>query len=295
MPPHGSLHPASVAGWTPKRSKNARKSATAVMARALQQMGAARTRKDPGPMDSTTLVSLSNQLAMFRSMDTIANNVANASTPGFKREESKFEQYLEVSPPAEGQTGPQITRFVQDAGLMRDIGQGQLQSTGDTYDLAISGKGYFVIQTPQGNRYTRDGHFTLNADGQIVTADGNPLIGDGGPINISPDDGEIAVGPDGTVTGKQGQIAKVQLVDFPNERALIKQGANLYTTTQQPTAVTDATIKQGMLEQSNVSPVLEITNLIDVSRAYQLTASLAQSASDLKREAVQKLGSPAQG
>jgi flagellar basal-body rod protein FlgF len=245
-------------------------------------------------MDNTTLVSLSNQLAMFRSMDVIANNLANISTPAYKREEAKFEEYVETAPPAEGQTGPQNVSFVKDAGIIRDLTEGRLERTDAPFDLAINGNGYFAVQTAAGERYTRNGHFALNAQGQIVTEDGDPVLGDGGAVTVTPDDGDITIAPDGTVSGASGQLAKLRIVNFANERGLRKQGASLYATGQTPTPVTDATIKQGMLEMSNVQPVIEISNMIDVTRAYQLTASLAQSADQLKREAIQKLGS-AQG
>ncbi|MDE2182228.1 MAG: flagellar basal-body rod protein FlgF [Alphaproteobacteria bacterium] len=242
-------------------------------------------------MDNTVLVSLSQQLASFQSMDTIANNLANISTPAFKREEMKFEEYVETSAPAEGQTGPQTVSFVQNVGLVRDLSEGRLETTGAPYDLAINGNGYFVVQTAAGDRYTRDGHFMLNAEGQLVTSNGDPVMGDGGAVTISPDDGNITIAADGTVTGKQGQLAKLRVVDFADERQLIKQGASLYTTSQQPVTASDASIEQGMIEASNVQPVIEIANMIEVSRAYQMTASLAQSESDLKRQAIQQLGS----
>src|ERR1017187_7645878 len=190
-------------------------------------------------MDNSLLVSLSQQLAAYRSIDVIANNPANASTPGFKREAAKFEEFIVQVRPAEDQTAPQSLSFVKDAGVMRDLGQGELRSTGAPLDFAINGKGYFTVQTPAGMRYTRDGHFTLDQNGQLVTSDGYPVQGDGGAITITPDDGNVSVGPDGTISsilnGASNQIGKLQIVDFANERTMIKQGANLYTTSQTPT------------------------------------------------------------
>jgi flagellar basal-body rod protein FlgF len=110
-------------------------------------------------MDNSLLVSLSQQLAAYRAMDVIANNLANASTPGFKREAAKFEEYVSHVRPAEDQKGPQTLSFVKDAGVMRDVGQGELTATGSPTDFAINGKGFFTVQTPGGMRYTRDGHF----------------------------------------------------------------------------------------------------------------------------------------
>ncbi|HWY62834.1 MAG TPA: flagellar basal-body rod protein FlgF [Rhizomicrobium sp.] len=245
-------------------------------------------------MDNSLLVSLSQQLAAYRSMDVIANNLANISTPGFKRESAKFEEYITRVAPSEGQTGMQSVSFVKDAGVSRDLSQGNVQTTGAPFDFAINGNGYFVVQTPQGMRYTRDGHFTLDANGQVVNSDGYALQGDSGAITITPADTNVHVGQDGiissTVNGLASQIGKLQVVDFANERTLVKEGANLYSTSQTPTTAANATIGQGMLESSNVQSVLEISHMIEVMRAYQATASLSQSQEDMIRQAVTRLG-----
>jgi flagellar basal-body rod protein FlgF len=245
-------------------------------------------------MDNSLLVSLSQQLAAYRSMDVIANNLANVSTPGFKRESAKFEEYVQQVQPSEGQTGMQSVSFVKDAGVSRDISQGNIQNTGAPFDMAINGNGYFVVQTPAGLRYTRDGHFTLDASGQIVNSNGYALQGDSGAITITPTDMDVQIGRDGTISstvnGLSSQIGKVQLVDFPSDATLSQQGGNLYSTTQTSTAATGATIGQGMLEASNVQPVLEISHMLEVMRAYQATASLSQSQEDLTRQAIDRLG-----
>ena len=246
-------------------------------------------------MDNSLLVSLSQQLAAYRAMDVIANNIANASTPGFKREAAKFEEYVSHVRPAEDQKGPQTVSFVKDAGVLRDLGQGELTATGSPYDFAINGNGFFTVQTPAGMRYTRDGHFSLNQDGELVTSDGYRVQGDGGAITITPSDGEISVGPDGTISsilnGASNQIGKLQLVDFANERAMVKEGANLYSTTQTANPVPDSSLSQRMLESSNVSPVIEITHMVEVMRAYQMTATMSNSEEELMRQAIDKLGS----
>jgi len=245
-------------------------------------------------MDNSLLVSLSQQLAAYRSMDVIANNLANVSTPGFKRESAKFEEYVTHVAPSEGQTGQQSVSFVKDAGVARDISQGSIETTGAPLDLAINGKGFFTVQTPNGMRYTRDGHFTLDANGQIVTSEGYALQGDSGAITITPDDQNIQIGRDGTISsivnGIGNQIGKLQVSAFADDSALTKQGDNLYSTMQTPTVAADSTIKQGALESSNVQPVLEISHMIEVMRAYQATASLSQSQEDLTRQAIDKLG-----
>lgn len=241
-------------------------------------------------MDNSLLVSLSQQLASFQSMDVIANNIANVSTPGYRREEQTFQEYVAQERPMEGETGSKPVSFVQDAGIVRDLSEGPQQTTGNPLDLSIHGKGYFVVQTPSGDRFTRNGHFGLDTSGQIVDDSGNPLQGDGGAISITTDDGDIHIGADGTVSGKNGQIAKLRVVTFASEKALRKQGANLYATSQTPNALTDFRITQGSLEGSNVQPVLEMSRMIDVMRAYQATATLAKSQEDLLRSAIEKLG-----
>lgn len=241
-------------------------------------------------MENSLLVSLSQQMASYQSMDVIANNIANVSTPGYRRGAQTFREYVQQVPPAEGETGTQQVSFVQDGGVVRDMSEGPLQSTGNAYDLAIRGKGYFVVQTANGERYTRNGHFSLDPNGQIVDDYGNPLLGDGGAISITTDDGDIHIGADGTLSGKNGQLAKLRVASFANEPALKKEGASLYSATEQPATATDARINQGMLESSNVQPVVEISRMVEVMRAYQATATMTQSQEDLLRQAIDKLG-----
>ena len=245
-------------------------------------------------MDNSLLISLSQQIAAYRSMDVIANNIANASTPGFKRESAKFEEFLTKVRPSEGQTGPQSVSFVKDAGTVRDTGQGNLQTTGAPLDLALNGKGFFTVATPNGERYTRDGHFSLNGAGQIVTTDGYAVQGEGGAITVTPTDGQIHVAADGTISsvvnGTLNQLGKIKLTDFADERgSLSKEGANLYSASQGGVPSTAAVV-QGSLESSNVQPVLEISKMIEVMRAYEATATLSKSQEDQSRDAITKLG-----
>ena len=245
-------------------------------------------------MDNSLLVSLSQQLAAFRAMDVIANNLANVSTPGFKREAAKFEEFVTQVRPAEDQKGPQSLSFVKDAGVLRDSGQGNIEKTGATYDVALNGSGYFQVQTTAGMRYTRDGHFSLDANGNLVTSEGYQVQGDGGAITIAPTDGDINIATDGTISsvvnGIGNQLGKLKVVDFANDAALTKQGNNLYSTSQTPTAAANATMRQGSLEGSNVQPVVEISKMIEVMRAYEATATLSKSQEDLMRQAITQLG-----
>ena len=242
-------------------------------------------------MDNALLISLSHQIASYRSMDVIANNIANVSTPAFQREEPSFQEYVMNVPPAEGQSGIQTLSFVQDSGIVRDLSEGRMETTNAPFDFAIHGKGYFVVQTPNGERYTRAGHFTLNDSGQLVTSNGDAVQGDGGPITITPDDGEVHFAADGTISGKNGQIGRLRIVDFQNPRAMLKEGASLYNANgQSPVSADSFQLQSGMIETSNVEPVIEISHMIEVMRAYQATATLTQSQEDLMRQAIDKLG-----
>jgi flagellar basal-body rod protein FlgF len=255
---------------------------------------AERTRKDSRPMDNSLLVSLSQQLAAYRAMDVIANNLANVSTPGFKREAAKFEEFVVQMRPSEEQKGPQSVSFVKDAGVIRDSSQGNVEQTGATYDIAIQGKGYFAVQTSSGVRYTRDGHFSLDANGNLVTSDGYQVQAQNGAITIAPTDGDINISADGTVSsvvrGIGNQLGTLKVVDFADDAALTKEGGNLYSTSQIPTAPTHTSMLQGALETSNVQPVIEISHMIEVMRAYEATATLSKSQEDMMLQAIDKLG-----
>jgi flagellar basal-body rod protein FlgF len=241
-------------------------------------------------MDNTLLVSLSQQLAAYQSMDVIANNIANLSTPGFRREEQTFHEYVEQLTPEDGQSGSQSLSFVQDGGVVRDNSEGAMRQTGAPFDLALHGKGFFVVQTANGERYTRNGHFSLDQAGQIVDDAGDALQGDGGAITINTDDGDIHIGADGTLSGKNGQLAKLRVAAFADESTLTKDGGSLYSASASPTEATGVEIRQGTLEESNVKPVVEMSRMVEVMRSYQAVATMTQSQEDLMRQAIDKLG-----
>jgi flagellar basal-body rod protein FlgF len=240
-------------------------------------------------MDTTQLVCLSQELSAYQAMDSIANNLANISTPGFKRETPKFEEYIDQMQPAEGQKGTQAVSFVAQNGLIRDLSEGSVDITNAPYDVAINGQGYFVVQTANGVRYTRNGHFTLDPSGRLSTDAGDAVEGQGGDINVQASDGDIHIATDGTVSGNNGAIGQLNIVDFDDDRALVKEGGSLYSTTQTAQSAANAAVRQGAIESSNVQPVIEITNMIDVMRSYQATLNLSQSQSELQRQTVDKL------
>jgi flagellar basal-body rod protein FlgF len=175
-----------------------------------------------------------------------------------------------------------------------------MTQTGAPLDLAIAGAGFFQVQTASGVRYTRDGRFATNAQSQLITQAGDPVLDtSGAPITLNPQGGPPAIGRDGTITqsvkGQTGAqvVGRVGVVSFSDLSALSKQGDGLYslTTNQPPQPAADAVVQQGMLEGSNVQPILQVTDLIRVSRAYEMVSQMISSTQDLSATAVQQLGS----
>jgi len=238
-------------------------------------------------MENALLVGLSAQIALRRNMDIIANNLANVSTAGFKRETPMFEELL-AQIEAENSSMREIA-FVRDWGILRDMTSGALLQTGSGFDVAVEGDGMLVVRTPNGERYTRDGHMKLDPQGRIVTSTGDPIVGDGGPITVPPGVIDIKIATDGTISGPDGPIGRLRVVSFP-PRALHKEGKNLYSADEAPQPATNTRILQGMIERSNVEPVYEMTQMIEVLRAYQHSSEQLNATDDLIRKAMQKLG-----
>jgi flagellar basal-body rod protein FlgF len=243
-------------------------------------------------VENSFLVGLSQQMASNRAMEVVANNLANLSTPAFKRESVQFQEYMVPVQATEAEgSGTTNVAFVLDRGVARDLSEGRFDPTGSPLDLAIAGNGYFVLQTPNGERYTRNGHFGLNEQGQIVNDDGYQLLSDGGPITLAPQDGDIKVASDGSLSTNLQLLGKLRLVQFADERALKKAGASLYEAAGQPAQPgIGVRVRQGMMEKSNVEPMIEISRMIEIMRAYQASADLTKSGEDLLKQAIEKLG-----
>ena len=238
-------------------------------------------------MENTTYIGLSRLSAMRREMDVIANNMANMNSNAYKGERVMFEEYLKGANNAKDKAS-----FVNDWGVLRDFRAGKLEQTGNTFDFAISGTGYLTVDTPQGRRYTRDGHLRLDADRRLVTSGGHPVLDNRGRDIVIPDGlGTPAVSVDGTINVGQQQVAKIDLVNFQNEQELRKTANGLFATSQDPTpAPATTTLVQGMLEASNIEPIVEMTNMIELLRQYQSTQSLLDGENDRLKMAIQRLG-----
>jgi flagellar basal-body rod protein FlgF len=222
-------------------------------------------------------------------MAVVANNMANANTPGFKAEQMMFTSYLAKT---KSDTSPfgRTMSFAQDIGVLHDTREGPLTSTGDSLDIAIHGPGYYTVDTPAGPRYTRDGHFQLDSNGMVVTSSGYPLMqSNGNPIVVAPGESSITVAGDGTVSTENGQIGVLQVVNFPNEQLLQPLGDGTYSTTQTPTPLPHANVVQGMLEQSNVQPISEMTGMLNILRNYEGVMNMIQSEHDRQMKAIDTL------
>jgi flagellar basal-body rod protein FlgF len=247
-------------------------------------------------MDNTILVGLSRQVALGRELDVVANNIANINTTGFKADGSVFEEYL--SPTARTNVNGKVS-YVQDRGTWRDLSQGAIEHTGSPLDVAIDGKGFLVVQTPRGERYTRNGAFQIGPNGNLMTADGMPVLGDGGPITLQPNDRQISINANGTVSVRAGNTiedsvrGKLRIVSFDPAQSmrLTKDGGSTFAA---PTGVTPqpdtaSRVVQGAIEKSNVRGVVEMSRMIEITRTYTQIAAMLQQQSDMRTSAVDKL------
>ena len=235
-------------------------------------------------MENALLIALSRQTVMERHMETIANNLANASTTGFKGEQMMFVEYL-----AQDESGA-TQSYVQDLAIVRDYGEGQFVTTGGPLDVALHGKGWFVIDTPDRRAYTRNGNFGLSAQGQLVTSGGHPVLSSTGtPITFGPEETGIKISSDGSVSSSAGNKGRFDIVTFEDENALDKASESLFITDAAPNKALNTKVVQGMIEGSNVEPLVEITNMIWAMRSYQAAQEVIKGDDGLLRKAIDVL------
>ena len=236
-------------------------------------------------MNDASQIALSAQIALMRRTDIIANNIANLSSNGYKGEHMVFSEYL--SQTNDGAIGS----YVNPVGTVRDVSQGPMTQTGNPLDVAVEGDGYLAVQTPQGTQYTRDGHFQLDAQGEIVTAQGYPILGgSGAPIVIPNDSGPITIGQDGTVVTAQGNAGQIQVATFQNPQTMLSVGNNLYTTNESPGTPNVTKLVQGSLEGSNVQPIIELTQLIATEREVGFAKDMTTTEGNRISNAIDRLG-----
>lgn len=237
-------------------------------------------------MENTIYLGLSKQLVLRHNMDTIANNIANMNTTGFRAQNLLFEEYI-----SDPRGNDDELSFVYDRGQYHSTDPGGMSFTGSPLDVALEGPGYIGVQGPGGEvMYSRAGNFQMDVSGRLLNSAGFGVADQGGSdILIPADSTEIVIDEKGAVYNQNGQVGQIMIAEFGNIQALKPVGNNLYSYDGAILPPDKTRMKQGHLEGSNVKPVLEITTMIDTLRTYQSVNNILQSENERLRGAVQKL------
>jgi flagellar basal-body rod protein FlgF len=217
-------------------------------------------------MENSGYVTLTRQVGLMREMQVVANNLANMSTTGFRREDVTFSEHVRGLGPDHASVS-----MARIGARHTDVLQGGLTRTGGLLDLALEGPGYFQIAHPEGPLLTREGAFARAADGSILTKDGHPLLDAGGaPLQVPPEADDLAIGRDGTIAVGGRPVAQIGLWQPENAITLTRRDGVRFSADAVLPAEGRISIHQGFLEASNVSPVNEVTRMIEVQRSYEL-------------------------
>jgi flagellar basal-body rod protein FlgF len=238
-------------------------------------------------MENAIYTGLSRAVALERDMDTVANNIANLNTPGFRGQYMLFKEYVEKE---RGMIDP--LSMVLDYGQYMSNKPGSMQQTGNQTDVAIQGDGFFGVQVDGETFYTRAGNFLVDPQGTLVTAEGNPVMSNGGASIVIPAGStEIRIAEDGTISNQEGQIARLMIKEFDNVNNLEPVGDTLLRANEDaiPKDPQNSKVSQGTIEGSNVNAIREMTQMISVHRAYQNTHRMLQSEHDRQRTMIQRM------
>ncbi len=243
-------------------------------------------------MNSGMYAAVSGDMALMQRMDVITNNLANINTVGFKKDRMTFSTMLDsVKNPTRSVGTLTSAPVLNDFNVETDFSAGALKNTGNPLDLALDGKGFFVVDTPQGKAYTRQGNFHLDAGGRVITADGFAVQGNSGPITIK--GGNVMINEKGEVSVDGQQVATLKVVDFPQPYRLEKIGGAMFVPAGQNMVEQPATgtlVRQETLEDSNVQPLLEMASLIESTRFYESSVKTIQSFDEMANKAANDLG-----
>lgn len=241
-------------------------------------------------MDSGYYAACTGLVSRTQALDTIANNLANASTSGFRAQHNVFSS---VMASAGGQSGTALNQAINNFGVLGGItldqSQGALQKTGNELDLGIEGPGYFVVQTANGPMYTRNGAFQVSSKGQLVTSTGDAVMGDKGPITMLP--GQASISADGTISSNGAVSGKIKVVEFPTDTELTSMGGTYYSAPAgTATTASNSNVRQGVLESSNVNPVMSMVELVTAQRsAEMMQRALGMFSNEIDKTAAQEL------
>lgn len=241
-------------------------------------------------MQNITTIALSRLIAQQQAMNVLADNIANASTPGFKAEHVLFGEWVDRQQGASPPHGGRPISFVETKGSWRDLREGAFRHTGNPLDLALGSDGYFTVLTPRGPRLTRGGRFTLSPDGTIVDGEGNALLDTTGQkLHLASTDTRISIAGDGTVSSQNGMIGRIGVVRPTNPQLITAEGNTLFRADTPTIPVAQPKLVQGAIEQSNVQPILEMTRMMTMLRDFQFVSQLVQSESNRHQAAINSL------
>lgn len=250
-------------------------------------------------MDNSVYINLSRQSGLLKEMSVIANNIANVSTTGFRRQGAVFSEYvIQAGANTNANTGTPYQSNHSSISMGRlgahfdDFSNGGMSQTGGIFDLAIDGEGFFRIGTPAGERLTRAGRFMTDQDGGLITVDGYSVLDEAGSsIQIPPDAGLVAIGGDGSISADGQPLGKVGIVTAPAQ-SLMRTGDNLWQVRGDGPIepLEDPKILQGFLESSNVNPIIEIARMIEVQRAYEAGQKLLEIEDERIGKTVRTIG-----
>lgn len=243
-------------------------------------------------MDVSSFVLLSHEQALRRQLDITANNMANTSTVGYKREQALFHEYVETVKDAPVQDARK-TSFVLDYGSVHDAAQGAFQSTGNALDVMIDGPGYLNVETPEGGvAYTRAGFVKISSTGELETSGGQRLLNpEGQPIVIPTElKNQVSITEDGTVMAGDGPVGRLAVTDFTDENMLEPRGDGMLTGTNgRMLEAAQTKLKTGGVEASNVEPISETTHMVEILRSYQTSQRLSADLNDMRKRAIDRL------
>jgi flagellar basal-body rod protein FlgF len=241
-------------------------------------------------MDITIALAASRLVAQQRAMDVTANNIANANTPGYRTERVQFSDWIDNQTGATSAPGVKSISYTQDRATYRESQAGPITHTGNPFDLALTGDGYFTVNTRSGPRLTRDGRFGPMPDGRLADSSGNAVLDTNGkPIQIPPTDTQVTIAGDGSVFTENGPVGKIGVVQPADPMKMRAEGATNFVSDAATSPVTSARIEQGAIEESNVQPVLEVTRMMDNERQFQFVTQLVQAEGDRQQSTIDKL------
>ncbi len=235
-------------------------------------------------MDNAGYTTLTRQSGLLREMRIVANNIANAATTGYRQEGMVFSEYVMSI------DGASSLSMGQGNVRNTSLEQGTLTQTGGTFDFAIEGDGFFLIETPAGERLSRSGAFSPNADGDLVTMDGYRVLDAGGaPVFVPPGASDVAVSADGTISSEGNPIGQIGVVQPLNPREMVREDGVMFRADDGYEPAENARVLQRFVENSNVNPILQITRMIEVQRAYELGASFLEAEDERVRQALRTM------